>query len=89
MLKHICLLLILGILALAADQIPLPSKNDRHNIVFILTDDQDKHMDSLEYMPLLKKHITDRGTFYNRHYCSTAIWYVCFAFLLVQVFQAT
>lgn len=77
MLKIGCLFLSLVGLALGADQVPLASsKDDRPNIVFILTDDQDKHMDSLKYMPLLKKHITDRGTFYNRHYCSTAIWYV-------------
>jgi hypothetical protein len=45
----------------------------RPNIVVILTDDQDLHMDSIDYMPLLKKYIIDHGTFYKRHYCSTAI----------------
>ena len=48
-------------------------ESDRPNIVVILTDDQDLHMDSVNYMPLLKKHIIDHGTFYKRHYCSTAI----------------
>lgn len=43
------------------------------NIVFILTDDQDLHMQSLDYLPLIKKHLTDKGTFYKRHYCTTAI----------------
>lgn len=45
----------------------------RPNIVVILTDDQDLHLNSLDYMPLLKKYITDKGTFYKRHYCTTAI----------------
>ncbi|TLD08896.1 uncharacterized protein PgNI_07143 [Pyricularia grisea] len=45
----------------------------RPNVVFILTDDQDLHMDSLEYMPLLKKHMRDRGTEYKRHFTTTAI----------------
>lgn len=54
------------------DQVPIQAKG-KPNIVFILTDDQDLHLDSLNYMPLLQKHITDRGTFYKRHYCSTAI----------------
>lgn len=45
----------------------------RPNIVFILTDDQDAHLQSLDYMPLLKKHLLDQGTLYKRHYCTTAI----------------
>lgn len=43
------------------------------NVVFILTDDQDVHLDSLSYMPFVKKHLTDQGTTFKRHYCSTAI----------------
>jgi hypothetical protein len=56
----------------ALEQVPLELKG-KPNIVVILTDDQDLHMHSLDYMPLLKKHITDHGTFFKRHYCSTAI----------------
>ena len=58
--------------AFALEQVAL-KENGRPNIVVILTDDQDLHMDSVNYMPLLKKHIIDHGTFYKRHYCSTAI----------------
>lgn len=67
------------ILALAAKldalnhQVPLGEKDGRPNIVVILTDDQDLQMDSIDYMPLLKKHVIDHGTFYKSHYCSTAI----------------
>ncbi|KAK0816979.1 hypothetical protein LTR75_003333 [Friedmanniomyces endolithicus] len=43
------------------------------NIVFILSDDQDLHMDSLSYMPFLKQHLTDHGTTFNRHYCTNAL----------------
>ena len=43
------------------------------NILFILTDDQDVHMDSLSYMPFLKQHITDEGTLFQRHYCTVAL----------------
>jgi N-acetylglucosamine-6-sulfatase len=56
----------------AVEQVAL-KQNEKPNIVVILTDDQDLHMDSVEYMPLLKKHVTDHGTFYKSHYCSTAI----------------
>lgn len=45
----------------------------RPNMVFILTDDQDLHMKSMPYMPYLKKHLLDRGTFYQRHYCTIAL----------------
>ncbi len=58
----------------ALEQTPLSEKKDgRPNIVVVLTDDQDVHLDSLSYMPLLKKHVTDQGTLFKRHYCSTAI----------------
>lgn len=62
-----------AIVAATERQLPLKHGDQRPNIVIILTDDQDLHMDSLSYMPLLKKHITDQGTFYKSHYCTTAI----------------
>ncbi|KAK4124278.1 Arylsulphatase [Parathielavia appendiculata] len=43
------------------------------NIVFILSDDQDLHLQSLDYLPLIKKHLIDKGTLYKHHYCTTAI----------------
>jgi hypothetical protein len=43
------------------------------NIIFLLTDDQDLHMDSLNYMPNLKEHLIERGTYYRRHYCTVAL----------------
>ncbi|KAI5275414.1 Arylsulphatase [Aureobasidium subglaciale] len=43
------------------------------NIVFILTDDQDVHLQSLDYMPLVQKHLIDKGTYYDKHYCTTAV----------------
>ncbi|EXJ70853.1 arylsulfatase [Cladophialophora psammophila CBS 110553] len=60
----------------ARSQQPLVSdrpSNARPNIVFILTDDQDLHMDSLSYMPRVKEHLIDQGTFFKRHYCTIAL----------------
>ncbi|KAJ4291443.1 hypothetical protein N0V88_006037 [Collariella sp. IMI 366227] len=37
------------------------AQGKKPNIVFVLTDDQDLHMNSLDYMPLLKKHLIDEG----------------------------
>ncbi|KAL7625868.1 hypothetical protein AAE478_005091 [Parahypoxylon ruwenzoriense] len=45
----------------------------RPNVVFILTDDQDLHMNSLEYMPYVQKHLINRGTLFKRHFCTTAL----------------
>ena len=53
---------------LSSDHVP-----SRPNIIFILTDDQDVHLNSLEYMPFVKKHLLDEGTYYNKHYCTTAV----------------
>ena len=56
-------------------QIPLSEqvKDDRPNIIFILTDDQDLHMNSLAYMPHLQKHLVDEGTLFERHYATIAL----------------
>ena len=57
------------------EQVPLEAgmTRNRPNVVFILTDDQDLHMSSLDYMPYLKKHLLDEGTFFQRHYCTIAL----------------
>jgi hypothetical protein len=56
-----------------AKPIAAPSIAIRPNIVFILTDDQDLHLNSLDFMPLTQKHLIDQGTFYKRHYCTVAV----------------
>lgn len=45
----------------------------RPNIVLILTDDQDLHMNSMEYMPLTRKLIADQGTEFRNHFCTNAL----------------
>ncbi|KAI1751535.1 arylsulfatase-like protein [Xylaria castorea] len=45
----------------------------RPNIVFILTDDQDLHMQSLDYMPFVQEHLINRGTSFRKHFCTTAL----------------
>ncbi|KAK4098664.1 hypothetical protein N658DRAFT_488207 [Parathielavia hyrcaniae] len=42
------------------------------NTVFILTDDQDLHLQSLD-LPLIKKHLISQGTLHKRHCCTMAI----------------
>ena len=43
------------------------------NVILILTDDQDLHMDSLDYMPYVKKHLLSEGTFFKKHFCTIAV----------------
>ncbi|KAJ3137228.1 hypothetical protein HK100_000736 [Physocladia obscura] len=54
-------------------QVETSDSPKRPNIIFILTDDQDVHMDSLEYMPFVKKHLIDKGTLFKNHFTTTAI----------------
>ncbi|KAK7224561.1 hypothetical protein V2G26_012564 [Clonostachys chloroleuca] len=49
------------------------SSSKRPNIVFVLTDDQDLHLGSLDHTPLIRKRLIDQGTLYQRHYCTTAV----------------
>lgn len=71
-----CFIVALGPLCLAADtsqQVLAKGGRQRPNIVFILTDDQDQHMDSVSYMPYLQKHLISRGVTFSRHYCTVAL----------------
>ncbi|KAF4434834.1 putative arylsulfatase [Fusarium austroafricanum] len=52
---------------------PKTTIGGKKNIVFILTDDQDAILDSVSYMPKLKKHIVDKGTSFINHFTTTAI----------------
>ncbi|KAH8177764.1 sulfatase domain-containing protein [Sarocladium implicatum] len=38
-----------------------------------MSDDQDATMDSISYMPRLKEHIIDQGTYFANHFTTTAI----------------
>ncbi|EME43950.1 hypothetical protein DOTSEDRAFT_171886 [Dothistroma septosporum NZE10] len=58
--------------AIAASAALITAKK-QPNIVFILTDDQDWEMQSLQHMPLLQNHIVDQGTLFDRHYCTVSI----------------
>ncbi|TQN67231.1 Arylsulfatase [Colletotrichum shisoi] len=74
-------LLLSGNVAAAGDaQAPLTGSDrgavpssPRPNIVFVLTDDQDLHMNSLEHTPLIQKRLIEQGTLYKKHYCTTAV----------------
>lgn len=60
----------LGLLGLF---VALVSATKKPNILFVLTDDQDWHMESLHYMPLLQKYLINEGTLFDRHYCTVSV----------------
>lgn len=45
----------------------------RPNFVFIMTDDQDLHLNSLEYMPKVQQYLGQNGTFFSKHFCTVAL----------------
>lgn len=49
------------------------AETKRPNILFILTDDQDWHMESVDHMQYLKSDIVSKGVTFNRHFCTVAL----------------
>lgn len=54
------------------DALDTAAARRKHNVIFILTDDQDQRMDSLSHMPKVQKFLIDEGTWYQRHYAPLA-----------------
>ncbi|KAI1125664.1 arylsulfatase [Nemania abortiva] len=63
-------LLILG--ALFPVCFTLGVQAQRPNIVFIMTDDQDLHLGSVDHQPVVKKELAEKGTTFSQHYVTVA-----------------
>ena len=62
------------VLAFKSDiQSPLTKGTRKPNVIFFLTDDQDVHLESLSYQPLVKKHLVDKGLSFQHHFCTVAL----------------
>lgn len=46
---------------------------EKPNIVFIMTDDQDYHLGSLDHMPVLQRELVGKGTLFRKHYGHVSI----------------
>jgi hypothetical protein len=46
----------------------------RPNFVFVLTDDQDAHMRSIELMPEVQEHLVAKGATFENHFCTGKHW---------------
>ncbi|KAK7980369.1 hypothetical protein PG989_012826 [Apiospora arundinis] len=73
------LLGLLGLVSAQSQTTPNGPANDpskakgKPNFIFIITDDQDLRLGSLEYMPAVQKHLADQGTTFSKHYCTISI----------------
>ena len=43
------------------------------NFIFIMTDDQDLHLNSLDYQPNVQKQFVQKGTWFKKHFCTVAL----------------
>lgn len=50
----------------------LAQEAKRPNVVFILADDQDAKLNSIDYMPNVQELLIDKGTHFKSHYCTVA-----------------
>jgi hypothetical protein len=64
--SQILLYLSLGVTAFAG-------RPTKPNIIFIITDDQDLHLNSLDYQPSVQKHFIQEGTWFKKHFCTVAL----------------
>ncbi|KAL3476702.1 alkaline-phosphatase-like protein [Aspergillus californicus] len=52
---------------------PSEETTGQPNFIFIITDDQDLQLNSIDYMPLTLKHLKQEGTFFSNHFVTTAL----------------
>lgn len=49
------------------------AKQSQPNILFIMADDQDLALGSTDYTPRIRKHLQEKGTFFQNHFVTTAL----------------
>ncbi|KAK9419916.1 putative Arylsulfatase [Seiridium unicorne] len=55
------------------DPDPCPPTSPKPNFIFIMTDDQDLHLSSMDYMPAVDRHFTKEGTTFDKHYATVSL----------------
>ncbi|RYN53297.1 Arylsulfatase [Alternaria tenuissima] len=48
-------------------------RSAKPNFIFIITDDQDLHLNSIDYQPSVQKHFAQEGTWFKKHFCTVAL----------------
>lgn len=61
------------LLSLAASLSVVTGRSSTPNFIFIITDDQDMHLNSLDYQQSVQKHFAQEGTWFKKHFCTVAL----------------
>jgi arylsulfatase A-like enzyme len=48
-------------------------RSTKPNFIFIITDDQDLHLNSIDYQHSVQKHFAQEGTWFKKHFCTVAL----------------
>jgi len=48
-------------------------RSAKPNFIFIITDDQDLHLNSIDYQISVQKHFAQEGTWFKKHFCTVAL----------------
>jgi N-acetylglucosamine-6-sulfatase len=43
------------------------------NFIFIMTDDQDLHLNSIDFQQSVQKHFKQEGTWFKKHFCTVSL----------------
>ncbi|KAL6707458.1 hypothetical protein ACN47E_004028 [Coniothyrium glycines] len=62
-----------ALLWLTAGSAAVNQRPSKPNFVFIMTDDQDMHLNSLNYQASVQKHFAQEGTWFQKHFCTVAL----------------
>ena len=65
--------LLLGAAGAAAVMCNLSTTITKPNFIFIMTDDQDLHLNSIDYQASVQKHFAQEGTWFKKHFCTVAL----------------
>ena len=57
----------------AAQPVNDSTTTPKPNFIFIMTDDQDLHLNSLDYQASVQKHFAQQGTWFKKHFCTVAL----------------
>ncbi|KAF2849212.1 arylsulfatase precursor [Plenodomus tracheiphilus IPT5] len=62
-----------ALLLASAATAAVANTSPKPNFIFIMTDDQDLHLNSLDYQPAVQKHFVQEGTWLKKHFCTVAL----------------
>lgn len=62
-----------GLLCATAQLVAGAVSAKKPNFIFIITDDQDAHLDSIAHQPAVQNHFVKEGTTFNKHFCTVTL----------------